>query len=355
MMKKFLLLFLLPVIVITAACAQTTYTNPLKQTGPDPWVWQQNGWYYYMNTIGSMEGHNELKLWRTKNMANLRDAENITIFKPEDGLPYSKQLWAPEIHFLQGKWYVYFAADNGDNRHHRMWVLENASSDPFEGKWTLKGKLTDPGDHWAIDLTVIEYKGKLFAAWSGWEHYYNIQQNLYLAELENPWTMKGDRVLLAKPEKDWELQGKVPIEWQRKTGEPPFLKVLEGPQFLQHNDRLFIIYSANACWTNYNLGLLELKGGDNLMDAKKWKKYPTPVFSAAPENGVYAPGHNGFFKSPDGKEDWIIYHANPGRDDGCGEKRAPNMQRFYWTKNGFPVFGKPVGKGPFPVPSGSVK
>jgi GH43 family beta-xylosidase len=60
---------------------------------------------------------------------------------------YSKQLWAPEIHFLNGKWYVYFAADDGINLHHRIWVLENSIADPFEGQWLLKGKLTDPGDH----------------------------------------------------------------------------------------------------------------------------------------------------------------------------------------------------------------
>ncbi len=352
-MKKLFISLLLTAIATANLVAQELYTNPLKPTGPDPWVAQQNGWYYYMNTIGRMEGSDELKLWRTKDMAKLGEAESKTVFKPEAGLPYSKQLWAPEIHFLQNKWYIYFAADEGNNLHHRVWVLENTSLDPFEGEWVLKGKISDPGDHWAIDMTVMEYKGKLYAAWSGWEHYNNVQQNLYIAELENPWTIKGDRVLIAKPEKEWELQGKVPVEWQKNTGEPPFLRILEGPEFLIHNDRLFIVYSANACWTNYNLGLLEFKGKDDILDARKWKKFRKPVFSASPENGVYAPGHNGFFKSPDGKEDWIIYHANPGPDDGCGEKRAPHMQKFTWTKNGFPDFGKPVGKGPWPAPSES--
>lgn len=211
----FRIFFLHFIVTISALQAQTTYTNPLKDTGPDPWVTYKNGWYYYMNTIVTSEGENELKLWRTKNMAALTAAENKTVFKPEEGKPYSKQLWDPEIHFLDGKWYIYFAADEGQNLHHRMWVLENSSEDPYEGEWILKGKLSDPGDHWAIDLTVIGYKGKRYAAWSGWQNYNNVEQDIYIGELENPWTMKGDRVLISRPELPWELHGEVPLEWQR--------------------------------------------------------------------------------------------------------------------------------------------
>lgn len=340
-------------IAINIVQAQSTFTNPLKSSGPDPWVIYKNGWYYYMNTFVSNDGENELRLWRTKNMAKLSIAENKTIFKPENGKPYSKQLWAPEIHFFDGKWYIYFAADEGENLHHRIWVLENNSDDPYRGEWVLKGKLTDPGDHWAIDMTVIDYKGKRYAAWSGWQNYNNAEQDIYIAELENPWTMKGDRVLISKPKFSWELHGKVPVAWQKNTGEPPYLKINEGPEFLVHNNKLFIVYSANACWLDYNLGMLEYKGSGGLLNAKSWIKNAKPVFEQAPENGVYAPGHNAFFKSPDGKEDWILYHANPGPDDGCGEKRAPHMQKFTWNKNGTPNFGKPVANIPIPVPSGS--
>ena len=157
-MKRKLLLFVSLCLFCIQLIAQHTYTNPLKPSGPDHWVFLRNGWYYYMNTISG----NELRLWRTKNLGELAQAEEKTIFKPEEGKPYSKQLWAPEIHFLDNKWYIYFAADEGNNLHHRIWVLENENEDPFTGEWIMKGKLTDPGDHWAIDLTVIDYKGKSY-------------------------------------------------------------------------------------------------------------------------------------------------------------------------------------------------
>ncbi|MEI9943328.1 MAG: glycoside hydrolase family 43 protein [Chitinophagaceae bacterium] len=346
-MKRITAFYFITLSFFTQIVAQDTYTNPIKNSGPDPWVILQNGWYYYMNTTG-----NDLKLWRTKNLGQLATAEVKTIYKPEENKLYSKQLWAPEIHFLDKKWYVYFAADDGNNLHHRMWVLENVNEDPFAGDWILKGKLTDPGDHWAIDLTVIDYKGKRYAAWSGWENYNNVQQNIYIAELENPWTMKGDRILVSEPAHDWELHGAVPLEWQKNTGEPPVLRVNEGPEFLEKNGKLFIIYSANACWLDYNLGMLSFNGSGDILAAKNWKKHPQPVFAQSATNNVFAPGHNSFFKSPDGKEDWILYHANPTATDGCGNKRAPHMQKFSWNADGTPNFGSPVSKKPLPLPSG---
>jgi GH43 family beta-xylosidase len=348
-MKKTILLAICFSLYLTQLFAQSTFTNPIKNSGPDPWVIYQKGWYYYMNTTG-----NDLRLWRTKNIAQLSQAEVKTVYRPEANKPYSKQLWAPEIHYLDNKWYIYFAADEGNNLHHRMWVIENANADPFEGEWVMKGKLTDPGDHWAIDLTVIDYKGKRYAAWSGWENYNNEQQNIYIAELDSAWSMKGDRVLLSEPKYEWELHGQVPLEWQKNTGEPPFLRINEGPQFLQNGDKLFIIYSANACWTDYNLGMLVFNNKGDILDPKNWKKHPKPVFVQSVENKVFAPGHNSFFKSPDGKEDWILYHANPTATDGCGNRRAPHMQKFTWNKDGTPNFGTPLPKDkPIPVPSGT--
>jgi len=118
--------------------------------------------------------------------------------------------------------------------------------------------------------------------------------------------------------------------------------VNEGPQILFNKGKIFLIYSASGCWTDaYNLGMLTFKGKD-LLDPKAWVKKKTPVFSKSIENGVYAPGHNSFFKSADGKEDWILYHANDNPGQGCGKFRSPRIQRFTWNKDGSPNFGTPV-------------
>ena len=345
-MKYFAHLTFLLVVSVAGhtTLAQRTFTNPIKSSGPDPWVLQQGDWYYYMNTTGR-----NLTLWRTHNMADLATAESRIIYTPPTGKPYSKDLWAPEIHRFSDRWYVYFSADSLNNLTHRVWVIENANSDPFEGEWTMKGKIGDPADHWEIDMSVADVKGQLYAVWSGWEGTANGRQDIFIAKLKNPWTLDGDRVKISQPDQPWEQHGDVPVEWQ-KNGEVPKIYVNEGPEFLQHDGKLFIVYSANACWLDYSLGLLTYNGTGDLADPQSWTKSQQPVFVQAPENGVWAPGHGGFFRDKAG-QDWMIYHANPSATDGCGNKRAPHIQPFTWNADGSPNFGRPVANQPMPVPA----
>ncbi len=335
MRHSFLIIFIL-IYSFTGAVGQEKFTNPILESGPDPWVIKRGEWYYFMCTTG-----NSLAIRKTKDLTELSQAEKHIVFSPPDSGMYSRNLWAPELHFIRNKWYIYFAADDGKNKNHRIYVLENENADPTTGNWILKGKLRDAGDHWAIDLTIIEIKDRLFAAWSGWDGFENGMQRIYIAELSDPWTMQGRRVEISRPRFPWERHGAVPEDWQ-KNGEVPEVLVNEGPEFLVHGNKIFIVFSANACWLDYCLGLLETDINSDLLDSTVWKKYPDPVFRQSVKNNVFAPGHNGFFKSPDGKEDWIIFHANAKVNDGCGNKRAPYIQRFYWKKNGYPDFGEPM-------------
>jgi GH43 family beta-xylosidase len=80
-----------------------------------------------------------------------------------------------------------------------------------------------------------------------------------------------------------------------------------------------------------------------------WRKVKQPVFSRKDE--VFGPGHASFTKSPDGKEDWIIYHA--ARHKGAGWDRNVRIQPFTWSSSGEPIFGDPVPEGhELPIPSG---
>jgi GH43 family beta-xylosidase len=318
------------------AVGQETFTNPLLPSGADPWSIYKDGYYYYTNTLG-----NRIDIWKTENLADLKTAERKTIWTPPAGTLYSKDIWAPEIHFIEGKWYVYFAADDGKNENHRLYVLENASANPLDGKWTFKGKISDASDNWAIDGSVFEHNKQRYIVWSGWEGETNGQQDIYIAKLKNPWTIDGNRVRISHPEHKWERYGDL-----NDADNPPHVDVNEGPQVLSHGNKLFIIYSASGCWTDfYALGMLSTSSSSNLLDADSWKKHPQPVFKQSVENKVFAPGHNSFFKSPDGKEEWILYHANNEPGQGCGSHRSPRAQKFTWTVDGIPTFGEPVKTG----------
>jgi GH43 family beta-xylosidase len=344
MEKIIIMSMLLSLILCTASTAQhtedktdSTFTNPLLPAGADPWVIFKDGWYYYTHTLGRRIG-----LWKTRDVTDLKNAEYKTVFTPPRDKPYSRNLWAPEIMNINDNWYVYFAADDGNHFNHRLFVIENTSADPFEGDWKMKGKIkTDEKDNWAIDGSLFKHRGDHYFIWSGWDTtpWVDMEtQSIYMAKMKNPWTLATDRVLISKPELEWERVWKHPEEWRNTPRHTVWVN--EGPEVLKHDDKLFLIYSASGCWTPYYaLGMLTADADSDLLDPASWVKHPEPVFQQSPENGVYGTGHNSFFKSPDGKEDWILYHANNNPEDGCGRKRSPRAQLITWNDDGTPNFG----------------
>jgi GH43 family beta-xylosidase len=341
----------------TPAVAQSggTLTNPLLPSGPDPWVVHRDGYYYYIYSKGP-----SLAILKTAKIASLAEAAEVIVWRaPKEG-PYSHDVWAPELHFLNGAWYIYFSADAGTNQTHRIWVLENRNADPLSANWNFKGKVADPSDKWAIDGTVFEAAGKAYMVWSGWEGDINGVQGIYIGELANPWTIKGHRVRLSTPEYPWEKIGDRSLARNPEgnpgnlVAEPLHIDVNEGPAVLRHGDRIFLVYSAAGCWTDfYSLGMLSASAASNLLDPNSWKKSDKPVFWQSPQAHAFGTGHNSFFQSPDGKEDWIIYHANSETNQGCEGHRSPRAQRIQWRADGTPDFGRPLPVGtPIPRPSG---
>ena len=304
-----------------------TFANPLLPSGPDPWVIYKDGYYYYTHTLG-----NRIALYKTENIANLKDEEAVTVWSaPGNGIN-SKNIWAPELHFLDGKWYLYYTAGSStDLSTQRTFVLENSAEDPLSGNWIDKGKIYDPdADFFAIDGSILTYEGINYFLWSGHASATDNTQRLYIAPMENPWTLEDSRVLISSPRYTWE-----------QIGLP---SVNEGPEILKNDEgKVFLIYSASGCWTDdYALGMLSLQVDGNPLDPEAWAKSPEPVFTKKPEHNAFGPGHNGFFKSPDGTEDWIIYHANSSSGEGCKDARSPRAQQFFWNDDGTPDFGEPV-------------
>lgn len=359
MKNKLYLLLVALVPVISQACQKQTqgssthyadtlekkvkyFQNPLiSGDHADPFVTQKDGNYYFLATKG-----NRITIAKTTAMSQLSGAIEKTIWTPPVNTDHSADLWAPELHFIEGKWYVYFAAaKSGVNDSNRMFVLENDNPDPTDGTWIFKGKIADPAnDQWAIDGSILSTNGKNYLIWSGWENdAEKYKQYIYIAAMSNPWTLSAGRVKISAPTNDWE-------KW-----EPSFLGagVNEGPIILQRDSRspLFLIFSASRYSSdNYCLGQLELKANSDPALAGNWinKKQ---VFVKSDQNAVYGPGHNGFFTST-GKnaegisqtEFWFIYHArnNPNQPN---QARTSRMQQLSWNIDGSPNFGSPLRIG----------
>ena len=305
----------------TLATGAQDYSRPLLPSGPDPWVIQRDGVYYYTSTSGD-----RIELRKTRDLRQLAQAEPVVAWRaPAEG-PDSAAVWAPELHLIDGKWYLYFSAADArhnDDDHRHVFVLQNASADPTRGRWVERGMLKT--ERTGIDGTVFEHGGRRFFVYSA---YVGDHSDLVIAPMTNPWTLGSPQVDIARPTYAWEMQGG--------------RKILEAPEFLQGPDgKVFLSYSASACWSDdYALGLLQADGNADLLDPASWHKSPKPVFASSPEHHVYAPGHNGFFKGTDGR-DWIIYHANGGPGWKCTPRRAPRIQPIGWTAEGMPDLGEP--------------
>src|SRR3984957_1459661 len=177
-------------IAPVAGTSGGTFTNPLLPNGADPWVIWWIGFYYYSDTAGR-----NLTLRKTADITDLRNAEMKAVWVPEPGDSWSNDLWAPELHRWGNKWYIYFAADAGDNASHRIYVVENDSDDPVEDTWTFKAKVSDSSDKWAIDPTTFELNGEHYLVWSGWEGDQDGEQDLFIAHISNPWTIDSPRTM----------------------------------------------------------------------------------------------------------------------------------------------------------------
>lgn len=309
-----------------------TFTNPLFPNGADPWLEYWDGNYYLTTTTWTAE----LVMRKSPTLAGLADATPVNIWSDTDP-KRNANFWAFEFHRLDGpngpRWYVmYTAGEDGTLDHQHLNVLESVGDDPM-GPYQYKASIMP--DQWNIDGTYLKHDGKLYLLYSQWQG--DEQLNL-ITEMKNPWAIKegSPKVVLTRPVLDWEISGR---------------KVTEGAEILQRNGRTFLIYSASYCNTpDYKLGMMELVG-ENPMNRDHWKKFPEPVFERA--NGVYGPGHNGFFQSPDGSEDWIVYHGNSSVEHGCSATRSVRAQKFTWNEDGTPHFGEPVPEGqPVQRPSG---
>lgn len=355
-----------------------TFRNPVFQPMPDPYIWRepngQSATYYPCKSNG-----NGVNLGKTNRMTVWGGTKEVWHL-PSDGAVKvwnRANLWAPELHRIDGVWYIYYAAGrptsetNGSYGTQRTGVIRCKSADPTTGTWEdmgqiftgneedfkiykETGKVTTENNIYAIDMTVFELNGQLYAVWSGNTSKTNGNQRLYIATMDNPYTINCARVELSMPGFGWEKEDS---------------NLLEGPAMLFNPDKtkLFCVYSCNGSWTKYyKLGLLELDlsnpATSDPMNPKNWTKSTTYAFyrcdnvskssnphSDKPQNeatmnigGVHGVGHNTFTKSPDGTEDWIVYHTKRYVDNGW-DNRDAFIQKFTWNENGRPDFGKPVG------------
>ncbi|ADG40190.1 MULTISPECIES: family 43 glycosylhydrolase [Leuconostoc] len=313
------------------------YINPLVIQRADPQIYKHTDGFYYFSA--SVPAYNLIELRKSRTINGLAHAAPKTIWLKHDQGEMSQLIWAPELHYIRGKWYIYFAAsdttalDKNGMFQHRMFVIESSSPDPMssEANWIEKGRVETPLDSFSLDATVFETNGTLYYIWAQKDPTIAGNSNLYIAEMANPWTLKSEPVLLSNPEFDWEKRG---------------FMVNEGPAILHHAHKFFLTYSASATDENYAMGMLTIDDNQDFLNPDNWLKSNNPVFQSDLEIGQYGPGHNSFTVSEDGESNLLVYHSRNYThivgDPLYDPNRHTCVQKFTFNGNGQPVFGSPV-------------
>ena len=307
------------------------YNKPWILQRADPFVYKHtDGTYYFTASIPAYDG---IVLRHSDTLAGLKDAEEVRVWQKHDKGIMSEHIWAPELHYLDGKWYIYYAGgDIDDVWAIRPYILECADQDPMTGNWVEKGKMTRAEEDefsfeaFSLDGTVFENRGKHYYIWAEKVGVGKQISNLYIAEMENPCKLKTVQVLLTTPDYDWERIG----FW-----------VNEGPAVIHHDGKIYMTYSASETGAAYCMGMLSISEDADLLDPAMWKKERYPVLETNAEKGIYGPGHNSFTEDEQGNP-IMVYHARTEEKIEGNPLYNPNrhamLMKLTWGEDGRPVF-----------------
>ncbi|MCR4934714.1 MAG: family 43 glycosylhydrolase [Lachnospiraceae bacterium] len=309
----------------------TDFNEPFIIQRADPYVYRHTDGIYYFTA--SVPEYDKIVLRKSDSLKGLKNAKEVVIWNKHESGEMSKHIWAPELHFLDGKWYIYFAAGMEEDKWRiRPFVLECEGNDPCNDKWIEKGMIQKSDDDiysflsFSLDATIFENKGERYYVWAEKVAAGVGISNLYIAKMESPIKLKTPQVLLTTPDYDWE---RVDI-W-----------VNEGPAVLKHDGKIYLTYSASATGECYCMGMLSIGEDENLLDPRAWVKEKKPVLSSDANKGFFGPGHNSFTKLPDGS-DVCVFHARTYKDIEGDPLYDPNrhtmLMKVEFSKDNTPIF-----------------
>lgn len=313
------------------------HENVIFHHGAYPYVTEYKGVYYYTMQTEQVD---TIAIYASSDIENLaRGTYKIILTSADNG---KSHFYSPELHRINNKWYLYFEGDNGNTDNHHLYVLENESDNPLEGTWTQHGPIIT-NDEWNFGIHPSSFviDGRQYLLWSGWQKQRteNETQCIFIAEMENPWTLKSERTMISMPQYEWERQ------WINPDGSrsayPIFVN--ENPEAIISPDgsHVVVVYSASGIWTIYNsLGMLYAPTSSDLLDPKSWTKVSEPKFLAAPDSDLFGTSNISVVTAPDHSTHYMLYQAKHIRPNGerCYDIR---LKEITWTPQGLPEFGNP--------------
>ena len=328
-------LVVLAVVALLAGFAQpasaqfVSVRNPIVTQRADTAIYKHTDGYYYMTA--SVPDYKRVELRRSTTLQGLGSAATANAFVAPSSGALSGWIWAPDIRYYDGAWYMYFSASPGSAVFdQRLYWIRNTCANPMTCAWSAPQRFTTGWESFQLDAASFVNRGVRYFVWAQDSPSTNYNSHLYMARMNGATGITGPAVEIARPTYGWEMEG--------------VAGVVEGPSPLVKNGRVYLAYSASATDSRYKLGLLSSWDTADLLNPASWYKHPDPVFQTA--NGVYGPGHGSFTVAEDNTTDLLVYHArdyaNPTPDALTDPNRHTRVQQLYWRENGDPFFGQPI-------------
>lgn len=302
------------------------YNNPLVYQRADPYCYKHTDGYYYFTA--SVPQYDLIEIRRAKSLNYLEHADARIIWKKHFTGCMGSHIWAPELHYIDGVWYIYFAAGAAESVWDiRVYALKCYDENPMEGKWFECGMIDVGEESFSLDMTTFTVNGERYNLWAQTTAAVPYS-SVYIAKMKNPLERESAPMLLTTPEYEWERRG---------------IWVNEGPAVLIRNGKIFVTYSASNTGANYCMGMMWCDEDADLLDKSVWHKAAEPVFKTCEENSQYGPGHNSF--TTDNGKDIMLYHSRDYERIKGDPLHDPNRHAraivINYDENGFPIFGNP--------------
>lgn len=303
---------------ISGVVEQPTFTDPFIERRADPHIIKGDDGYYYFTAsypmVGGKDpnGYDRVILRRATTIEGLASAEEVVIWNEKDSDISFRYVWAPEIHNINGTWYILFTTSKERNN---VWGIRpimiacnQGDKDPINpANWEKIGHYCVPveGDNvafsgFSLDMTYFENNGKHYVAWAEKPNTSNIL--IASVDADEPWRMTSKSVLLSKPEFAWEWKGSI---W-----------VNEGPAVIKNDDMIYLAFSAASVDESYCMSILSINKNNDLLDVSKWTKTPYPLLASTDLVKQVGPGHNSFTVDQYGNP-LLVFHSRTV-DEVCG-------------------------------------
>ena len=325
---------------------QDRYEFPVAWHKADPAICRWQGKYYFIST-NDLDGNHSLYIRESDTIPGLVTAQQILILDTKTYPHLGNLLWAPELHIIKDRLYIFHAGTPESffcEQSHVMALKEGGNpikaSDWEMSRRVIKadGSVLYGEEGITLDMTVFWSAGKLYASWSQRQFKpVDLGAWLFIAELDpdKPWQLKTEPQVLTVPEYGWENN---------------HVFVVEGPFALYRNGRIYLSYSGALVASTYVVGMLSMEDGADPLDPASWTKENYPLLSSRSVAGEYGPGHNAYVTDEDGLT-WNTYHARPGwQQTTQGSRSTPvegsevvfgarssGIRRVHFNVEGYPM------------------